>query len=119
MRPLSSADLNKVHHWPGISKPSTKRCASPPGNGAVAVSAGNTPAGTKRASFGASGVLKLGPTAQLASRPAVNTADAARPVILNDERFMGKTPSLGPAFRVGSKSGLGCGQLVRLPSFKK
>ena len=32
--PLSSGDSNSVHHCPGMSMPSTKRCASPPATGA-------------------------------------------------------------------------------------
>ena len=31
IRPLSCGDWNTPHHWPGMSRPCTMRCASPPG----------------------------------------------------------------------------------------
>src|ERR1700722_19487244 len=76
MSALSSADWNKVHHWPGMSMPSTKRCAWPPAVSAAVVAAGVLPGGGKPAARGAAGALKLGPTAQAASNPVTAAAHA-------------------------------------------
>ena len=73
---LSSGDWNSVHHWPGMSKPSTKCWASPPGMGAEAVCSEADRRATKPGPSGAGGGLKSGPTAHPASaqRTARETA---------------------------------------------